>query len=233
MADNLPINFAIPAEGVIASYDSTDIEEGTGSRNYYGFVGNTTAEQSDTSNVFYGLSRQTLTSDSIVQVVTVSTTGATYVIGSSRSFSLSEFKVPQTIKGDVYISNSFASKNSGGGASTLRGKLKYILYKNSTEIGSAFTKYVQTSSTVYSDSAYMPVLVKISISTAVHFEIGDQLILKVEAWAKTNAGANGTYTAKFGTDPLGRDDPDGDLTPSSDSDITTQLITNVPFKINV
>ena len=36
MAENLPVNFAIPGEGVIAAFNYTDIAEGTGIQVFYG-----------------------------------------------------------------------------------------------------------------------------------------------------------------------------------------------------
>jgi hypothetical protein len=118
MVDVLPVSFPIPSESSIASYNYTDVEEGTGIVILYG------ARVQTKTVTSYILTRDTIYSNAI------ETTNVTP--GAAINFDLSEFNLPKIIKGTALISLSASltggsyvdftitfQKVSGGSASTL------------------------------------------------------------------------------------------------------------------
>lgn len=218
------------ASTILANYDYQDLADGTGLTDLYGYVNSYTTEQGTTETYGYNLTRSTPLS--VLRETTVAdvSSSSAFTQGSALTFSLGAFKTTKVIEGNAIIENSFQVKNSVGGGSTLYGKLKYLLTKNGVEIGSAFTDYIETSSTTYGDStpASQNSVVKIPVART-SFAKDDVLGLKVEAWAKTAAGANSTLTVNFGCDPTNRDATN--LTPTTDG-TSTQLKVTIPFRID-
>jgi hypothetical protein len=88
MAELLPINFNIPGESAIASYDYTDISEGTGVVIFDGFV------TSDASTFSYRLSKNAILSEVV---------DPGFAVSGTINIELSPFNIPKTVKGRAYF----------------------------------------------------------------------------------------------------------------------------------
>lgn len=116
MASNLPVNFAIPGENVIASYDWVDISSGLGYAVYYPCI----AE--DNVMTFPILTQQAFG--------TATTTGLISVNGT-YAFISNNFVSPRTLKGEVILSG-YLDYTSGAGI--------YINAKIKKMVGSTYTR---------------------------------------------------------------------------------------------
>ncbi|MFA5051312.1 MAG: hypothetical protein WC499_04330 [Patescibacteria group bacterium] len=176
MAENLPVNFAIPSESSIASYNWTDIAEGTGVRVIQGFNTETA------SGKLHHLSAYATESNN---VETRLTTG-----DDTLTFNMSVFNHPQRIGGTGII--QFAGRfetGVGGSMSVFVAKL----YKVST----ATTELCSVSLPLAGSDATRRYVAPLTIP-ATHFKKGDYLRLTINV--KYNAGA---FT--IGHDPANKD----------------------------
>tara|TARA_R100001530_G_scaffold74586_1_gene52508 strand:- start:10 stop:585 length:576 start_codon:yes stop_codon:yes gene_type:complete len=87
MADQLPVNFATPTEGSIASYNYTDVADGTGVIVFYGAI------TEDDSGSDYILTTKTTPSRGIAENRYINQTNSPY------DFDLTAFNLPRTVKG--------------------------------------------------------------------------------------------------------------------------------------
>ena len=153
MAENLPVNFVIPGENILASYDWVDIANGTGVQTFYFAVTKTSAATN------YILTENSNIRSALREVKNL---GAT-------NFILSAFNTPRTIGGTAYF-------NATGLIDFYPGTVnfKITIKKNSTAITS------QISSQAYAETdGQMVCLVPISIPE-VNYAIGDVLSVEVE-----------------------------------------------------
>jgi len=171
MAENLPINFAIPAEGAVASYNWIDLANGMGYVDLYFLVlansyllTNSTNISSNT-NYFYS----TISFTCIDQDFTTT-------INTSR-----------TIRGNAYFEIPVTDINGSGTVTVI-----VTVYKNLTSIGTRTTTKVMTSEGYHSN------LISDSVSlTTTNFGVGD--ILKVHLRVSWAEGASSQFY--MGIDP--------------------------------
>ena len=229
----LPLKFRSQTTA-LANYTYTDIASGTGMQTFYGYVSKTSTEQGTTDVLTYSLNQAIVFSKDIVTTWVTQDYGgkeANYEVDTtSKDFDLTQFNTPRIIEGTALIQNSWTGSRSND---TIDGKVKYILKKydgtNETEIGSAFTPVESI------DASVTPPLVALPITIAqVQFKKGEILRLSVEFWGKMLTGSGtGNVTFTFGTDPLDRDDAGNIITPSTETNETTQLIVHIPFKLDL
>jgi hypothetical protein len=205
MAEVLPVAFPIPGESAIASYNYTDIAEGTGVVSFYG------AQTYDTT----ATTKYILTTESI-------TSNNPEILNPSGvySFNVTAFNMPKTIKGTAYLSFGRYMNAIGGTIYTVDAKLQ-------KDSGGTVT---DCSNTFRSDSLNANGIWKMSLMaiplTQTHFKKGDILRL----YLTINGPGNGEWA--FGCDPTGRSGTyiTSALTAPS---MTTKMTLNVPFKLDL
>lgn len=201
MADQLPINFAIPGENIIATYDYNDIADGTGIVEFYLFSAFEGDYQVSGAEVFE-IGKEAVFSHSIeVQV------------SDAKSFFTKEFNTPRTIKGTALLSFSMYKSTN---PQQIKIQLFHYDGTTSTQIGSDFHYNFNDAS-----SARRMINAKIDCP-ATHFKIGEQLKITID-------GSGATNSVYIGIDPQNRDGTN--LVPSTTPSITTQFIARIPFKI--
>ena len=190
-------------ESAIASYNFTDIAEGTGIVTLYAF-GNAASGAYQ-----YSLTGQEIRSFEIESVKTIP--------AAVFTFDSSVFNYPRIAKGTAMVRFSSDSYNSGGGH-TIYWNIKIQKVSNGviTTLGNADS----ASSTVGGGHNLISWTVTI-VLTQTNFKIGDQLRLLM------TAGGNGDVT--LGHDPADRDG--STITPSST--YPTKLEFYMPFKIDI
>jgi hypothetical protein len=231
MAENLPVSFAIPSENVIASYDYTDIAEGTGMQTFYGFAIN----EGLSGAVSYALSEKLnystqLDATTTAATITIHTSGATIVAEEDPAnsfdldFDLTAFNNPKVIKGTAIAQIPWGMYYTPSGA--MSGALIIQLAKVSggTETifaSGAVVRRINNSGTLYSLST-----LKIPISTEQKFKKGD--ILRMNAIGRV-LDSGGSAQIGIAHDPMDRS---GSSVYGSSQIGTRVLKINVPFKID-
>jgi len=210
----IPQTFPIPQETAIASYNYTDIAEGTGVITYYGFDAN------DDTTLDYHLS---INSSIYAQnkVFTTATTGG----GSTKSIDLDFdviFNLPQRIKGTAYCNITTFVDSNVTGATSYFFIVKLRKYDGSTEseIVSGQTKS-RTNSGNSNVREWTTHLVPLPITTQVQFKKGEILRVTIEGWSNRSTGS-GNFG--FAQDPANRAEDNAD---------TTQLQNFIPFILDI
>jgi hypothetical protein len=194
----------------LASFDFTDLDEGTGVVNYFGF------DAKDTTTQTYGLSRNSgLFSNSKKTTTTITNTGD-FAKDGDDDYDI-QFNLPKVVKGNLIVNVSTAGiHNSAGGSSYM--KFVVVHYDGSTETtvatGQANTHAWTTSNDYYIDLVVIPV-------PRTHFSKGDTLRITVETWTSMGGGFGTTW---YYHDPAGRSDL---------AAIDTKLQILVPFEIDI
>ena len=202
----------------IASYNYTDIADGTGIRSFY--LSNTLLSGNVSS---YILTQNTLYS----HLPEISGNTASTGLISDLDFDLTAFNFPQDIKGtaQVNIPHIFAT---GGGTGT--GYLQVFLRKWD---GTTETEIVSATSVTLSNSSadrYVSHNIPLPITTLVHFAEGDTLRLTVQQWIATSTGNN---RWAYGCDPIDRTGNNYMKTVNLASADTLQSTVHIPFRIDI
>jgi hypothetical protein len=214
----MPVNFPIPSEVAIASYDYQDVADGTGIVSFYG-----------SKVVYNAVTDYILTSDVIFSSeVKLDYTG----IGGGASFALAidydfdvMFNVPKRVKGIARINDGWGVATDSATPSTLEA---YIIFKLRKWDGSTETEIANITTETLSigddESSYKVLNLPVEIATLVNFKIGETLRLTVEVWVK-GSGAGNHHTF-LGYDPKDR---------IEDTEVldTTQLKLNIPFILDL
>lgn len=230
MADTLPINFPLPPESSIASYDYFDLADGTGLKQYYcGAGANSTITIGDNfghissiadgilfDNPFYA---ELAAGKGDLHVTSANTSDGMSI---TLTFDLAPFNIPRIIGGFAYLQLSVYRNNtgtntsqfsavyqkvaSGGGTTDLNTTTQFTFAKNQSS-----TKFVrqQLTQTAFARGDKLRLVITITLSPAVPSATG--LIYAV------------------GIDPKNRDGTY--LIPSSAPNFPTILTTWIPFKI--
>lgn len=211
MADNLPISFAIPQEGAIASYSFIELASGQGIATFY--AGRLVDDDYIKSSTFY--------SD------TVKTTSANMGISADAKRLDIDFDVTinksMIIKGEGLVNVGIGVSRSGSNNSG------YIIAKLRKYVGAVETDIITNQSRTHANNAASGYTYSyLGIDLAVpetKLNPGDILRLTIEVWGA--GGANPSYVA-FAHDPAGRT-TDWDTTGAVPSVLTLQL----PVKIEL
>jgi len=228
----IPSKIPIIPTQAVASYDYTDIAEGTGLTTFYGLV-----------SLPNGVYSPTLSQNPIMSYYIEHSNDSTnpmpddafaVIPGCKWDFDLPAFNLAKTIGGTAVIQHCFLHKNYGGSTGdTSDAKLQYIVKKVSngveTTLGSQFSLQSQSTPTNTYSNVVLAVLPITLIQT--HFKKGDILRLSVQAWAYQQAGGDRYLLMMIGTDPKNRDGTE--ITPSTDTGVITQLIAQIPFRIDI
>jgi len=199
----------------IASYNWTDIAEGTGIVKFYGF-GTT-----DNTGTNYALSENIFYADP--HFSSASTTSTSYFKALDMDFDLTEFNTPKIVKGTVII--QAASKLDGSDAT---GESHYLIFKVRKVSGGSETDLgtVQTA-TIDSSTKKQYHCVKISVNRTF-FKKGDILRVTIEGWAKVSSGTANLYVAHSPTN----EDVSGQLVVGTDVE-STQFVVYIPFGLEI
>jgi hypothetical protein len=214
MADQLPVNFAIPGENSIANYDWRDIATGTG---YIEFYATKTRLASADS---YKLVTSTLWSDS------------DYALGNNSATDLDfdiTFDNQLTLKGEAHVQVPIAFFLGSGTGVSISCTVTVNLYKVSggveTQIGSTATTTQSSSALNGGQSAQKIGAVVIAINTPTIIKRGDTLRLNVISGA---GGGTNRFTGIF-FNPANNTTQPGTWI---DSIRTTQLKLSLPVRVN-
>ena len=165
-------------EGIIASYNYSDINEGTGVVVYYGFNSNTGGSDA------YSMSTNALYSNDVYTQVTCDNAGAFEKEGD-LDFDI-EFNKPQRIKGKFRAVFTMAAGDTGANKRTQA----YIIikvrkYSGSTETEIASGQGETVDGTTSTERVYATQNIEIDISSIQHFKKGDILRVTAEIWGKS------------------------------------------------
>lgn len=198
---------------VLASYSYTDIRSGTGFQTYYAAV---TIDSTGQDEI---LTARTIYSDEKKTTFTIPIDGAGAVFAKQKdyNFDLSTFNLPLDIKGTADINVSWTLETGGGGEGYFIFKFRKWDGTTETEIGS-----VQTETITIGDAIEKTSLVSV-VLPLTNFQSGETLRLTAEIWTR-NLHNTITTDFTFCHDPK-------DRTVSSFD--TSQLIVNVPFKLDL
>lgn len=229
--DTLPINFNIPNEGAVVSYNYTDLASGEGYQTFYGG----TASNGDVltqSNKF--ISETTHTSS---EETPVSTTSTKYI---DKDFDIT-FNTPRTIKGKLFVSVPIGVQGLVGGESwyfKLITKVYHYDGSTETQLGSTETGKEYFSGALGANGIKGFVATNYHDLTQKGFKVGETIRITVEGWYRTNGGTARNAWVGIGHDPTGRADQDYDSPGGAiesaqviDSDTNTTLQIDIPFKI--
>lgn len=163
----------------IASYDFTDIAEGTGVVDFYGISENLSG------STLYALTKNSIYSADIQSA------------GTSWTFNLSAFNLPKIIKGTAIIRFSAALTGNQNNTMNFDVAIQKVSDGTASAIGSASTATLTLPANGTTAKNYT-----IPIScTQTHFKIGDNLRIVF-------TGHNGGTTINLGHDPANRDTPE-------------------------
>lgn len=208
MADLLPTNFPAPQEAALASYNYTDVAEGTGLIVYYGWA------HEDSVGKKYALTTDSgLKSRYQEQSVTLSN-GSAFVKEFDLDFDLPSLNIPRTLRGTALFNAPILIAASGESA--------YIIAKVRKYDGTTETDLVTAQSGTFLADAGTAnttiILAWTGVIPKTNFKRGETIRVTLEYYGK------GTNTFAIGHDPANRDG----------TNITGCLLKiNLPFKIDL
>lgn len=210
----MPINFPLPSESAVASYNYTDMAEGTGVTMFY--LAATNGDNILTPNQIY--------SDVIEYSTGAHNLTTDFVKNMDVDYDLSAFNSPRTVKGTAYINFTFHQWKSGTAVVTSKFTIKVRKWDGTTEteIGNATTAEITDAAGYKLTALAIPL-------TQTHFGIGDVLRVTIEGYDK-EAAPDSTNILIVGQDPMNRDGTY--IIPSTDDPVSiTQTKIWIPFKI--
>ena len=197
-------------EGGIASYDWTDIAEGTGLVTFYGcsdaISGATTYSLINNSSIY---------SDSAALELVRDTEGSTTI-----SFDTPKFNLPRIVKGTAYFSAAFRIDTTPG-----QTYLRLQLNKLNGSVATPISSFIKSSQKYFSVADNGMYFVKMPISGANVIKAGEQIRLTLEL---TRGGAG---IAAVAFDPANRDA--AYITPSTQPKLTSRMRVFIPFRIDI
>lgn len=186
MASTLPLNFPVPSEPSITSYDIDEIRDGVGYATYYLF---TTHDNSGTN---YVIDKEELYSEDNYLNGDVGGTTTTW------TFTSYPFLTPKNVKGDI-LTRAYTRHNAAGAAATLYVQIKVYHYDGTTETQLGSTWQSENMTVAGLTNTYLNA--RINVATQKHFKIGDMIRVKV---LTTSSGATGGTQWEVGFDPQNR-----------------------------
>lgn len=195
----------IPAETAIATYNYTDIAEGTGIVSFFLF------SEAIEGTTTYNLLTNALYSTQIE--LTRSSDGDT-----TFNFDTPKFNLPRTVRGTAYYTTAFRVTSTG--TMKVQARLKKWDGSSETNISDNIT-----SITISGDNQGM-FLMKIPITTPTIIKKGDLIRLTIIL-----TRGNGAGIAAIGNDPKNRDATQ--LTPTTQQDLVTISGVHIPFKLDI
>jgi len=182
----VPIVYRKSTEAALASYNFTDIAEGTGVVTYYG------ATTNDSVGEEYVLLSQTLYSYSLSTATTITNGTGSYTKFGDYDFDLSTFSLPKTIKGTCLISFGWGLGAGGNPDAYIIWKVRKYDGTTETDLGSVQTEGIKANATNAEE------LLSFTL-TETNFAKGDILRVTCEVWGKNTGGVD--YVATFAHSP--------------------------------
>ena len=207
MADTLPINFPLPSESAVASYDWIDITDGTGYKTFYAAACATSAA------TLYFLTKNPIDSGPIYLTVA----GA----GNTEQDFDSLFNRPATIEGEAILSMTIGK--SAGAASTGYVDVYFIRVDTAAAEHAIANIRTETVSQNAAGPNYARITTKLTIPQT-HFAIGEKLRITLKL---TTAGAATNYYLYI--DPSAR----ASFTDDNGFAASSDLPIYVPFKVEL
>ena len=216
----LPNKFRNESEGVIASYNYTDIADGTGIVTFYAGIGETSA-----GNI-YILSQQTQRMSILYEAASVAGSASEYTKGYDKDFDLTPFNTPRIIGGTVTAGLGWSQWERSGSLSAT-GYVRLVI-KHVTEAGAETDLVTLQTPTATGGDAQIHIVDYVSGTIPrTHFKIGEKLRVTYEGWwFQDNGTPQPWITNEFYFDPLNAVNGDqgaGD----------TQFFINIPFDLDL
>lgn len=204
--------FTREQESPIATYNYTDVAEGTGIITFYAAA----------NTVSGGVIDYFLTTDSTLRSDPITGTAASY------DFDLSAFNLPRTIKGTGVITGSFCVESESGNAGVYASgsiTVSVIKYDGSTEtvIGTAYSNEIKQQGGTVGASTTEHYCLPLSL-TKTHFKKGEILRVSIDM------NKSGTYGGESFKWHIGHDPADRDEDEMTDNTITK---VNIPFDLDL
>jgi hypothetical protein len=192
MADRLPINFDIPQESAVASYNWTELASGLG---YVTFYGAMSATGGTSPTVVYNLLSNPLPSNPHLR--TLDGIYALQHSATAYTVDTNVFNTPRLLQGTAYVSATLGIENNTASI-TMTVKLQHVRGAVVTDISSSLTSMTFTTS---SDTTLRRnVIIPLDLTTT-NIKKGDIIRLLV-----TNTGsAGGARTTRIGFCPVSTD----------------------------
>ncbi len=210
-------------ESAIASYDYSDLAEGTGVVSFFG---------SDNMSIsgpgrLYSLSKGVLYSNDInTQIVNDS---SNFTKKLEKDFDV-VFNQPQNLKGIVKVNITLGGRTTGGAPNSWECYVILKLKKGTTDIAEAQSETVAGGGGAADVKNSKVLQVLIDASAAItHFKPGDTLRMTVELWSRQPSGG-GPHTG-FAHDPRARTDVAASAGGIIEDAHSTIFQINVPFII--
>ncbi len=210
-------------ESAIASYDYTDLAEGTGVVTFFG----SSHMSASGSAALYSLSKTALYSNDI-NTQAVNTSG-TFIKTLEKNFDV-VFNQPQNLKGIVKINITLGGRTTGAAPNSWECYVILKLKKGTTDIAEAQSETVAGGGGAadVKNSKVLQVLIDAS-AAATHFKPGETLRITVELWSRQPSGG-GPHTG-FAHDPRARTDVAASAGGIIEDAHSTVFQINVPFII--
>ena len=217
----IPRVYRKSGEKAIASYNFTDIAEGTG---IVIFKLATARDSSATLQKI--LIESNIYSDSISTETAGSSSGSATKTGNT-DFDLTIFNLPKIIGGTAFVNIGWGcegnSNNQGGTNAFLIVKIRKWDGSTETDLGEGKSSTIVGPESAGSFTGITSAL-KIDIPKT-HFKKGNNLRVTVEEWTLLGGGSN-PGSVHIGHDPQNRD---GDLIKPASADIITKSNVHIPF----
>jgi len=219
----IPGAYPLPAETAVASYDYTDIAEGTGTVIYYGYNSKTSA-----ATVSYHLSKSPLVYSADIETITSHGSASSAQV-YDFDFDLPSFNLPQTIRGTAMVNSSYAVSNAAvnvSGWPVVRLRKWDGTSSSEVAVGTGEELTLSGADEITTSSIVLAV-------PSTHFKKGETLRLTMEMW-KRNQQQPGSNDFVLAHDPKDRD---GQVITKSTTDPdkagTTILAVHIPFNLNL
>jgi len=220
----IPKKFLKSGEGAVASYNWTDIAEGTGLVQFYGGASGLEGDRIYImhQDPFYTTEKNGGSSKS----------EATTSLLVDKTFSLEPFNSPRVLIGTAWVTfaRTIGWQNNSGVVWEFWDVID-IINVTTDEVLTTFTseKFVTTGTGTGAQSKTEMRIHRFSISTS-SLKKGEALGVRIRVYGKINTGT-WNKNAYISYDPLNRDD--GSFTPSTNEDIESVLRIKIPFKIDL
>lgn len=214
MADNLPINFPVPSEQTIASYNYVDVEEGTGIVEYYG-----TRKQGSAGDAYY-LLRNPYRSAGYSKYSVGG--NLNYLTTGSYTFDTLTFSAPRYVQGNAYF--SAGSLIDAGDTPYIEVQLFHVDSGNNE---TAITGNIDGAHYGLTGDLAINLFVVLPITTPHQVKIGEKIRMKI-----TTHTSSGTFY--LGCDPSDTSFPTtlGIAAPEN-TYATTKMTIGIPFRLDL
>ena len=226
MADVLPVNFPLPQESAVASYNWNDILDGTGYVTFYGF--GSEYFNGSAGETKWGLISKPVYSDSTHKSLPLSTTAANPI--DDITIDSSEFNSPRILRGKLIVNFCVGVDRTPAISSNYRPTIKIYHYDGTTETQIGDTWTGEQLATAGGGDPQERSYVAIIDCPRTNFKIGDILRVKIGGAVGLTSGAD-LSLLEFGFDPQGRDL--SQIGAGVDSDTFTQCYFYVPFEVQL